>query len=190
MTLTHGESLVRRHRFTVDDFHRMVEAGVLHEDDRVELLDGEVVVMPPIGDSHAACVRDLVNLLPVRVAGRAIVDAQNPLRLDEHSEPQPDITLLKPRPERYPAHPRPADVLLAIEVGESSVHSDRTIKAPLYARSGIQELWLIDLTRKEILVCRRPTTGGYSEITVRKHGDTLSPQALPELALRVEEILR
>jgi Uma2 family endonuclease len=190
MTLMHDEALVRHRRFTVDEYHRMAEAGVLTEDDRVELLDGEVVVMAPIGARHAACVDRLNELLVFAAARRAIVRVQNPVRLDDHSEPQPDVVLVR-RAEDFHASrtPGPEDTLLAIEVGDSSVRFDRDVKAPLYARTGIIELWLVDLGANEVSVCRRPGPDGYGDMRVKRVGDVLSPQALPEVALKVDEVL-
>jgi Uma2 family endonuclease len=190
MTLTHDEPLVQRRRFTVDEYHRMAEAGVFHEDDRVELIDGEVVLMSPIGNKHAACVRRLNNILVVRVDGRAIVDVQDPVELDPHSEPEPDITLLRPRADFYAAAaPRPEDTLLVVEVGDSSVRFDRDVKAPLYARTGVSELWLVDVNAEQVSVCRRPTASGYGDVTVRGRGDMLSPAALPGVSISVDEVL-
>lgn len=130
-----------RRSFTVEEYHRMAEAGILREDDRVELLEGEIVEMTPIGSRHAACV-DRLNQLGVRGVGpRAIVRVQSPVRLGERSEPQPDLTLLRARPDFYAhAHPGPADVLLIIEVAEASADADRTVKMPLYARAAIPEV--------------------------------------------------
>jgi len=189
VTMTHDETLVRRYRFTVDEYHRMAEAGVLHEDHRVELLDGEVVVMSPIGDPHAACVKRLNRLLGAHVGARAIVSVQDPIRLDSHSEPQPDVALLRPRDDFYAsAMARPEDTLLVIEVGDSSARFDREVKAPLYARAGIPELWLVDLTAGEVSVCRQPAATGYREVSVKRRGD-LSPEALPDLVVRIDDVL-
>ncbi len=190
MTLIHDEPLVRRRRFTVDEYHRMAEAGVLREDDRVELLEGEVVLMSPIGGRHAACVSRLTHLLVPSVGPHAIVWAQNPVRLDAHSEPQPDVTLLRPREDFYASRtPRPEDVLLAIEVGDSSARFDREVKAPLYARAGVRELWLVDLGAGEVSVCRRPDERGYAEVTVKRRGESLTPEALGVVSLTVNELL-
>ena len=143
-----------------------------------------------LSDKHAACVRRLNNILVVRVAGRAIVDVQDPVELDPHSEPQPDLTLLRPRPDFYAsATPGPDDTLLVIEVGVSSVRFDREIKAPLYARAGVSELWLVDVDAGEVSVCRRPTASGYGDVTVRRRGDLLAPAALPDASLSVDEVL-
>lgn len=190
MTMTHDETLVRRYRFTVDEYHRMAEAGVLHEDHRVELLDGGVVVMSPIGDPHAACVNRINRLLGARVGERAIVSVQNPIQLDSHSEPQPDVALLRPRDDFYAsATPGPEDTLLAIEVGDSSARFDREVKAPLYAKARVRELWLVDLGAGEVRVCRRPDESGYADVSVKRRGDDLSPQALPDVIVRIVDVL-
>jgi Uma2 family endonuclease len=133
---------VSRRLFTVHEYDQMVQAGILHEDDRVELIEGEIIEMAAIGSRHAACVNRLVQLFVMHVAGQAIVHAQNPIRLSERTEPEPDLSLLKPRPDFYAAgHPGPQDVLLVIEVADSSIGFDREIKIPLYARAGIPEVW-------------------------------------------------
>jgi len=120
-----------RHRFTVEEYHRMGQAGILSEDDRVELIEGEIVEMAPVGSRHAACVKRLNALLSRRAGGRALVSVQDPIRLGEHSEPQPDLALLKPREDFYAAaHPGPEDVLLVIEVAETSLEYDREVKLP------------------------------------------------------------
>jgi Uma2 family endonuclease len=135
-------SPIPRRRFTIDEYHRMGEAGVLSEDDRVELLDGEIVQMTPIGAPHASCVDRLNALLARRLGKSAIVRVQNPIILDRRSEPQPDLALLAPRSDFYSgAHPRPRDVLLAIEVMDASRGYDRTLKLSLYARAELREVW-------------------------------------------------
>jgi len=153
-----------KRRFTVHEFQRMGEAGILGEDDRVELIDGEIVTMPPIGPRHASCVRRLVAMLSPLVGSSAIVDVQNPLRLGEHAEPQPDVVLLKPRPDYYRrSHPGPGDVLLVVEVADTSGEYDRGVKVPEYARAGVAEVWVIDLSGGLIEIYRRPVGGEYGE---------------------------
>lgn len=179
-----------RRSFTVDEFHRMVQAGILTEDDRVELLDGEIVQMTPIGSKHAACVNRLTRLFSGRVGDRAILSVQNPVRLSERSEPQPDFALLRPRPDFYAsAHPGPEDVLLIVEVAETSVEVDRQVKAPLYARAGIPELWLIDLAGEGVEVYRRPTPKGYQDVRRLGRGQRLSPVMFPDLDLGSDDVL-
>lgn len=181
-------SLVRR-AFTVEEYCRMAEAGILGQDDRVELIDGEIVEMTPIGDRHAVCVRRLDAILQARVAGRAVVSVQSPVRLSERSEPQPDIALLRFRADFYPRHPGPADVLLLIEVAEASLEIDRAVKAPVYARAGIPEVWLVDLAGEAVEVFRAPGPGGYGRVERVGRGGRVAPEGLPDLGLAVDEIL-
>ena len=179
-----------RHRFTIADYHRMAEAGVLGEDDRVELIDGEIFEMSPIGRKHAGCVNRLNYLFSSRLAGRAVVSVQNPIQLSEHAEPQPELTLLRPRADFYTdAHPTSEAILLVVEVADSSAEFDRHVKAPLYARSGIPELWLVELDRSHVAVYRDPTRDGYGTTRVLGQGDVISPLAFPDLQIAVAEIL-
>lgn len=181
---------VQRRSFTVDEYHAMVQAGILSEDDRVELLNGEIVEMSPIGSNHAGCVNRLNRLLSKQVDDRAIVSVQNPIRLSAHSEPEPDLALLAPRDDFYAQwHPGPDDTLLVIEVAETSAEFDREIKLPLYAQAGILEVWLIDLAEGHVEFHRTPSPSGYEESQQLEPDETLSPQALPELIIPVEEIL-
>lgn len=180
---------VARRVFTVGEFHRMGEAGIFSEDDRVELLDGEIVEMTPIGSRHAATVARLTALFAC-AGNRAIVWVQNPIRLDEHCEPQPDVALLKPRPDFYAAaHPGPADVLLVVEVAETSVAADRAVKVPLYARHGVPEMWLVDLEGGCLELYREPSPDGYKQSLVARRGEQLSPQKFPDLQLAAADVL-
>jgi Uma2 family endonuclease len=181
---------LQRHLFTVAEYHRMAEAGVFGEDDRIELLEGEIVEMTPIGGRHAACVKRLNHLLSRQVGERALVSVQDPIRLGGLSESQPDLALLKPRSGFYAeAHPGAEDVLLVIEVAESSADSDRAVKVPLYARAGIPEVWLVDLTGVRIEVYRGPMPQGYQEFQTVRSGQRLSPHTLPDVELAVEAVL-
>lgn len=178
-----------RRRLTVDEYERMGAAGIFHEDERVELLDGELFEMAAIGSRHAACVKRVAEWFSLRVLGRMIVSVQDPIRLSVHSEPQPDIALLRRRADFYAsAHPGPQDVLLVIEVADSSVGYDRDTKIPLYAAAGIPEVWLIDLKPARITVYREPRDGGYQEIVQHRRGAVLTPLALPDLTLQWAEI--
>src|SRR5919108_837271 len=179
------------HRFTAKDFHRMVKAGILCEDDRVELLHGEIVDMPPIGSGQASGVKRLLNgFLPLQLEGKVIISVQDPIHLGEHSEPQPDLALLKPRPDFYAqGHPTPQEVLLAVEVMESSAGYDREVKVPLYARVGIPETWLVDVERGLIEVYREPSPEGYGQVHTPKRGERLSPAAFPQFSLTVDAVL-
>lgn len=179
-----------RHRFTVDEYHRMGQAGIFGEDDRVELIDGEIVEMTPIGSRHAACVDRLTRIFVQHLGPRAIVRVQGPIRLGEHSEPQPDLALLRPRGDFYAeAHPEAGDVLLVVEVAETSGPIDRGVKLPLYARAGIPEVWLVDLAGGAIEVHRQPSPRGYQDVQRVGRGQSLSSQAVPGLTLAVEDIL-
>jgi len=159
---TRPEDLIRRHRYTVDEYRRMGEAGILGEDDRVELIEGEVIEMAPIGTVHAGTVDYLVGVLLRGVGDRAIVRSQNPVALGSRSEPQPDLTLLQPRPDFYRSrHPTPADVFLVVEVADTTQRYDRQVKLPLYARHGIPEVWIVDLESNALHVFRDPSADGY-----------------------------
>ena len=179
------------YRFTVQDYHRMAEAGIFHEDDRLELLEGEIVEMPPIGPGHAGGVKRLMHgFLPLQVERKAIISVQDPIRLGERSEPQPDLALLKPHPDFYALeHPSPEHVLLVVEVMDSSASYDREVKVPLYARCGIPEAWLVDVEQGLIEMYRAPAPGGYQQVRTPRPGERLSPQAFPELILTVDELL-
>lgn len=179
-----------RRLFTVSEYHRMAEAGILGEDDRVELIEGEIVEMSPVGSRHAACVKRLLRLLDRRVGDRGIVGAQDPIRLGEHSEPQPDLVLLRPRPDFYAAaHPGPEDVLLLVGVAETSGGYDRDVKVPLYAKAGIPEVWLVDLGEDRVEAYREPSPQGYRWVRHFRRGDRLAAEAFPELEVAVEDIL-
>ena len=155
---------VARRTFTAEEYHRMVTAGILAEDDRVELIEGEIVRMSPIGSPHAACVDRLNALFTRRLARRATVRVQSPIALDGRSEPQPDVTVLRPREDYYaPQHPGPADILLVIEVVDTSGEYDRGTKLPLYARAGIREVWIVDVVHYTIEVYRRHALRTYRE---------------------------
>jgi Uma2 family endonuclease len=168
----------------------MAQAGILSEDDRVELLEGEIVEMTPIGSRHAACVNRLNRLFSDRAGGQAIVSVQNPIRLSQRSEPQPDLALLKPAPDFYAStYPRPEDVLLVIEVAETSPDYDRELKIPLYARAGIPEAWLVDLEAEAIEVYRRPSAQGYGEVRRAGRNQRIALESLPELELAVADLL-
>lgn len=175
-----AEDLLKRHRLTVSDYHRMGEAGILNEDSRVELIEGEIIDMAPIGSRHAGTVSQLSRLLERAVGDHAIIWTQNPFILDDHSEPEPDIALLRPRADFYKSsHPRPEDVLLVIEVAESSLRYDQKVKAPLYARHGIPELWLVDVENHRLTIYRRPESGVYQDLVTPGAMTAIAPSLLP-----------
>jgi Uma2 family endonuclease len=183
-----GTTLLRR-QFTVDEYHAMARAGILLEDDRVELIEGEIVEMSPIGRGHAFSVTALTHLLVKGVGDRALVSVQNPVRLSSRSEPQPDVTLLRRRPDYREVGVGPADVLLLIEVADSSLAYDRDVKLRLYARGGIPEVWIVDLQAERVYVYRTVGPGGYESLREAGRGEILSCAAFPDLAIPVDEII-
>jgi Uma2 family endonuclease len=181
---------VARRPLTVAEYHRMGEDGILHENDRVELIEGELIQMVPISSDHSGTVNVLAYLFFKAIGEHAVVAVQQPVRLNDHNEPQPDLALLKPRADHYRSdHPLPPDVMLIIEVAVSSLPYDRTIKLPLYARHGIPEVWIVDVAAKAIEVHRTPSKDGYADMTRLVPGDTITTLALPDVTLPVSEIL-
>lgn len=179
-----------RRLFTVAEYEQMIQTGILQEDDRLELVDGAIFEMPPIGSRHAACVRRLQHLLARALGDRVLVDTQNPVRLHDYSEPLLDVVILQHRPDLYAAgHPQPDDVFLVVEVADTSLAYDQEVKVPAYARSGILEVWVVDLTSASVHVYRTPSAGRYHDITRLQRGATLTPQAFPDLVLLVEHIV-
>ena len=181
-----------KHRLlTIEEFQRLTETGVFSEDQRLELIRGELVEMSPIGGPHATAVRRLTNRLAARLGSRIILDVQNPLLIGEHqSELYPDVMLLRPQEDFYSlGKPQPQDALLVIEVAGSSLSYDRDVKIPLYAEAGILEVWLVDLNSATIFVYRQPSPAGYQEVRQFQRGDEVSPEAFPDERFRVHEIL-
>lgn len=175
--------------FTVESYQRLGELGILGEDDRVELIDGQVVEMSPIGERHASAVRRLNGLFARRLPGVAVIDVQNPVVLGERDSPQPDVTLLKPRDDAYLHHPRAADILLVVEVADTSLAYDRDVKLPLYARAGIAEAWVVDVEADRIQICREPAGGRYTSVRAAARGDTITPLRFPGVTFPAGEIL-
>lgn len=168
----------------------MGETGILLPDDRVELINGEVLEMSPIGRRHAACVDRLNQVFHDRLRGRAIVRVQSPIALGPRSEPQPDLALLRPRDDFYASHhPEVDDILLVIEVSESSLEYDREVKLPQYAIAGVPEVWLVDLAIGQIHICRDPIGGQYRRVEAIRHDTPVAVEALPDLRLTPREVL-
>jgi Uma2 family endonuclease len=182
---------LRKRLLTIDDFYAMAESGILAEDERVELIRGELVEMAPIGSKHAFCVMILVDLL-ADLRPKVLLNPQNPLYLGaQQSIPQPDVVLLQRRDGYYEVRPPgPEDVLLLVEVADSSLSYDRDVKVPLYAESGVPEVWLVDLNSESISVFRRPSADGYLEKRKLGLGDRISLAAFPDFSLAVSEIFR
>jgi Uma2 family endonuclease len=176
--------------FSVDEYHRMLETGILSETDHVELIEGEIIKMSPIGSRHVACVNRLNGLLNRKAGQDVIVSIQNPIRLDDYSEPEPDIALVKPRDDFYAQSlATAADLLLIIEVADTSVELDRRVKLPLYARAGIPEVWLANLPEDRVEAQSEPVNGVYQKVRIAKRGESLSSESIPKLVLNVDEIL-
>lgn len=179
------------HRFSVADYYRMAESGVLKPDARVELLDGKITDMSPTGPFHGGLVKRLIRLFNKQAGGRWQVSAQDPVHLDDHSEPQPDLMLLKPRADDYTSHhPVPEDVLLLVEVSDTTLALDREQKLPLYGRAGIVEVWIVNLQEKTIENYREPNFSGYGSQRVARRGESVAPLAFPDALMDVAELLR
>ncbi|MDP3909966.1 MAG: Uma2 family endonuclease, partial [Gemmatimonadales bacterium] len=161
----------------------------LGADERVELIAGQVVEMTPIGDRHASCVRRLHDLLARDALEVAIIDVQNPVVLGARDAPQPDVTVLQRRADRYRHHPHARDILLVIEVADTTLAYDRDVKIPRYARAAVPEVWLVDLTADRIAVYREPQGDAYARLRSAGPGDVLSPVRLPDITLAVTDIL-
>jgi len=183
--------LLKRRRFTLEEYYRMGEAGILSEDDRVELIEGEIVEMTPIGPPHAGIVDRIARVLTLLLGLGVIVRVQGPIQLPTLvSELQPDVVLLRPRDDFYTrSHPGPQDILLLIEVMDTSIERDHRVKLPLYARAGIPEVWLVDLGAACIEVYREPARDGYREVSVRRRGEALAIAAFPDVALTVDDLV-
>ena len=181
-----------RHRFTVENYHRMREIGILREDERLELVEGQVIYVGPISPRQAACTRRLNESLRRELGDSALVRVQIPVTIPDYDESEPDIAVLRPREDGYEGtHPTPADVLLLIEVADAALEVDRALKLPLYARAGIPETWLCVLPDRAIErhTDPDPESGAYRSVTTLGPGETLTSQALPTLALPVDSVL-
>jgi Uma2 family endonuclease len=177
------------HRFTVSDYFRMAENGILSGDVRVELLDGEIVDMSPIGPFHSGSVNKLAKRFMGNDAGRWWVSIQAPLDLGEYDMPEPDLALLRPVDHCYTdAHPVAGDVFLLIEVSDSSLSFDQSVKLPLYAKHGIPEVWILNVPQRQLEVYRLPQSGAYQEKSVHKAG-MVAPVAFPDAGIEVGELV-
>jgi len=181
---------VERFRLSSERYHTMIEKGIFGEDEHIELIEGEIVTMSPIGSEHSGVVDQLSEILVDQLAKRAVVKVQGPIQLDEHSEPEPDIVLSKPRRDYYKRSlPTPADVLLVIEVADSSLAYDRGVKMPLYAQAGIAEAWIVNLIDRWIEVYRDPSPVGYTTTLKILPGRAIAPQAFADVIVTVDTLL-
>lgn len=176
-----------RHRLDVRAFYRMAEVGIIGEKDRIELIDGELIDMAPIGDRHVDAVDWLTECFVLASHGRARTSVQNPLRLDQQNQPQPDFTLYR-RTTDSVSRREPGDVLLVVEVADSSLEYDSSTKLRLYASFGIPEYWIIDIRTKRVLVHRQPTADGYREVSVQAGGDSLALAADSDIVITLDRL--
>ena len=183
--------VLTEHRFSVKAYYRMAETGILPPDARVELLDGRIIDMSPIGPAHGGTVKRLSRIFNTKANGRWLVSTQDPVRLDDHSEPEPDVALLKPAPDDYKRrHPLPDDVFLLVEISDTTLEYDREVKLPAYGQAGVAEVWIVNLNEAAIEVYRDPHFTGYGSRTVLGAGDQVSPQAFPDAILEVGDLLK
>lgn len=187
---TKAPDLFQRHRLSVQDYHLMGDTGILSPDTKVELINGEIIDMTPIGSRHAGTLNRLIKIITEATGETAILSVQNPIILGDYSEPEPDIALLRPREDFYTAaHPRAEEILLIIEISESSARYDREIKLPIYARHGIPEVWLVDIEHQKILFFGAPREGRYKNISSSKQLNQVSPAELPDVSLDLTVLL-
>jgi len=181
----------RRHLIDVQQYYRMAEVGLLAPDARVELIEGEIIDMAPIGSNHAGVVNFLLRTLDRAIGDQGVVTVQQPVRLSNRSEPQPDVMLLKPRADLYrQSHPEPVDVLLLIEVSDTTLRFDRGEKTALYARHGIQELWIVDLENKQLHCMRQPASDEYGSVTSWSPPARVAVAALPQTHLDLAALFK
>jgi|SRR5215471_6752539 len=181
---------ISKRRFTADEYQRMGQTGILSEDDRVELIDGEIVAMTPIGLRHGAAVDRSNRMMVMRAGDRAIVRVQGSVRLDSFHEPEPDLLLLRPHEDFYAStHPGPADILLIVEIADSSLNYDRDVKGPIYARFGVPEYWLADLNGEQLICYSRPESGVYRDVGHHQRGETVTPRLLADCSIPVDDLL-
>jgi len=181
---------VAKYFFTAEEFERMGEAGIFPKDARLELIEGEIVELSPIGSRHAACVKFFSRYLNRTLGDMALVSIQDPIQLNDLTQPQPDIALLRLRDDFYrESHPRPGDVLLVIEVADTTVDYDRSIKLPLYAKAGIQEVWLVNLPAAVVEIYAGPSADAYQFAQQAGRGEEAVAQTVSVLRIPVDLIL-
>ena len=180
-----------RRRISVDEYMKMAEVGILKESERVELIDGDIIEMSPIGNPHEASTSASHRLLaPLFIEGRVVLRVQGHVRLDENNRPEPDLALLKWRDDLYGSQsPAPEDILLVIEVSDSTLASDRSVKLALYARFDIPEVWIENISDRVVEAYANPVDGQYTESRIYRPGETITPRAFPDVSLSVNELI-
>ncbi|NJP08792.1 MAG: Uma2 family endonuclease [Leptolyngbyaceae cyanobacterium RU_5_1] len=185
------DTAVAVRRISVQDYHRMADAGIFHPSERIELLSGQIIQMTAQGTAHSAAITRAERSLRNQLGDRALIRLQDPVQLDDYSEPEPDIAVVNPDPLFYDDHhPTATEVFLLIEVADTSLTYDREIKAPAYAKSGIQEYWVLDVNARRLHVYRSPSASGYQSETILTEELTISLLAFPDCAIVVKEVLR
>lgn len=180
----------KAYRFTVEEYYQLGEVGILQEDDRIELIDGSLIIMSPVGSRHSATVNKINRIFIRRLEENVLLSPQNPFILSEYSGPESDNLLCEPREDFYrDALPRSQDVLLVIEVADSSLRFDRNVKAPLCAKAGIKDFWIGNLVENQFEIHRQPGPETYGDVAIKHPGDTISPLAFPQEAFAVAELL-
>ncbi|MDG2616933.1 Uma2 family endonuclease [Thermoleptolyngbya sichuanensis A183] len=176
---------------SVQDYRRMVEAGILAADERVELIEGQLYTMAAKGTAHSAAVTRIDRVLSQRLAGRALLRFQDPVQLSDFSQPEPDVAMVHPDPLDYEDHhPTPAEIFLLIEVADSTLRRDRDLKVPVYGRSGIQECWILDVQERRLYVFRDPGGAGYGAEQILSEQEAIAPLSFPDCVIQVSEFLR
>jgi len=188
-TMPVAESLPKKYPLTITHFNKMIEIGILDEEEHIELIEGELILMAPIGPIHAGKTNRLNRLFSLSVGDSAIVEIQGPIVLDAHSEPEPDLALLRPRQDFYEtANPTVDDVLLLVEIADSSLNHDKNTKIPIYARHRIPEVWLINLPKQQVEIYLKPSPEGYRHIWLPEKHECISPTLLPEVSVKISDI--
>ena len=179
-----------KRQFNVKEYNEMPRAGIFKENERLELIRGEIFKMSPVGHHYSACVNRLTQLFSQRLGDRVLVSVQNLVELDDYLEPQPDIALLAPKADFYESgHPKPADIFLIVEVADTTIKLDREVKIPLYGEDNIIEVWLVDINEQCVEVYRQPIASGYEQVQKLQRGQNLSIQRFPSINIQVDEIL-
>lgn len=176
---------------SVQDYHRMVEVGILAADEQVELIEGQLYTMAAKGTAHSAAMTRIARILSQRLADRALLRFQDPVQLNDFSEPEPDVAIVHLDPLDYEDHhPTPTEIFWLIEIADSTLRRDRDLKAPVYGRSGIQEYWILDVQERCLYVFRDPGQEGYGAEQTRLEQESIAPLAFPDCPIQVEEFLR
>lgn len=176
-------------RFTVDQYYKMIELGMLKDYEKAEIIEGELIKKMTVGDKYAFVVDNLTRFFIKNVSDKVLVRVQNPVRLTEYNEPEPDITLADLRKFDGRRHPRPAEIILLIEVSDSTLKYDRDKKLPLYAEAEIPEVWIVNLANEIVEVHTKPSVELYQLVKIFKRGETIETETLPNLFLKVDDIL-